>query len=154
MKKIIFLFITLITLQGFAQEVSKEYDKIGKFYHGVAIVWKNGLCGVIKSSGKEIVKPEYEKIRPFGSDGISYTTKEGKIGLLSIEGKVITENIYESIAPFRNGRALTKMNGLTGMINNKGKVLIPNEYQKITVGRYGDIRAVKDGREVMLDVKD
>ncbi|MBK7559632.1 MAG: WG repeat-containing protein [Chitinophagaceae bacterium] len=61
MKKIIFLFITLFTLQGFAQEVSKEYDKIGKFYHGVAIVWKNGLCGVIKSSGKEIVKPEYEK---------------------------------------------------------------------------------------------
>ncbi|MBK7559631.1 MAG: hypothetical protein IPI54_15925 [Chitinophagaceae bacterium] len=46
------------------------------------------------------------------------------------------------------------MNGLMGMINNKGKVLIPNEYQKITVGRYGDIRAVKDGREVMLDVKD
>ena len=89
MKKIIFLFLTLFTLQGFAQEVSKEYDKIGKFYHGVAIVWKNGLCGVIKSNGKEIVKPEYEKIRPFGSDGISYTTKEGKTGLLSIEGKVI-----------------------------------------------------------------
>ena len=154
MKKITFLFLTLFTLQGFGQEVSKQYDKIGKFYHGVAIVWKNGLCGVIKSSGKEIVKPEYEKIRPFGSDGISYTTKDGKIGLLTIEGKVLTPNIYESIGVFKNSYAITKMNGLVGMINKKGKVVVENEYQKITVGRYGDVRAVKDGQEVMLDIKD
>lgn len=154
MKKIIFVLLTLFTLQGFAQETSKQYDKIGRFSKGIAIVWKNGLCGIIKQNGDELVKPEYEKIGAFGPDALSYTTKEGKVGLLNLEGKVIVPNIYESIGAFKNYYAITKKNGMSGMINKKGKVVIKNEYEKISVGRHGEIRAVKEGKEIMLDIKD
>ena len=148
-----FLF-SFICLQGFAQEVSKEYDRIGKFDKGVALVWTNKLVGMIKTNGKEIVKPEYEKIGSFGSDNLAFTTKEGKIGIINLEGKVIVPNLYESISQFRGSYAMTKRDGLYGIINRKGKVLVDNKYQKLKLGKYGDVRAVKDGQEILLDIKD
>jgi len=154
MKKIIFLLLTLFTLQGFSQEVSKQYDRIGKFNRGVALVWKNGKVGLIKQNGKELAAPEYDKIGNFGGDALAFTTKDGKIGVINMEGKVIVQNLYESIAPFKNSYAITKKDGLYGMINKQGKVVIKNEYEKIRVGRYGDIRATKQGQEIMLDIKD
>jgi hypothetical protein len=154
MKKIIFLLLTILSLEGFAQEISKEYDRIGKFDKGVALVWKNKLVGLIKPNGKEIVKPEYEKIGSFGSDNLAFTTKDGKIGIINLEGKVIAPNIYESISPFHGSRAITKKDGLYGIINKQGKVLVENKYQKLKVGKYGDVRAIKDGQEILLDIKD
>lgn len=154
MKKMILLLLTVFTMQGFAQEVSKGYDRIGNFNRGVALVWKNGKIGLIKQSGKEIAKPEYDKISSFGGDAIAVTTKDGKIGLINMEGKVIAQNVYESIAPFRGAYALTKKDGLYGIINKQGKVVIDNKYEKLKLGKYGDVRAVKDGQEVMLDIKD
>lgn len=153
MKKIIFLFLALFSFRGFAQEVSKQYDKIGKFNKGIAIVWKNGHCGILSQDGKEIVKPIYDKIGSFGNDAIAYTTKDGKIGLLNLAGKVIVPNIYESISGFKGSFAITRRNGLAGMINKEGKVLIENKYEKITIGKNNVIRAVKDGQEMILDVK-
>lgn len=153
MKKIIFILFTLLTIRASAQEISKEYDRIGRFDRGVALVWKNKLVGMIKSNGKELVKPEYEKIGSFGGDNLAFTTRDGKIGVINMEGKVIVPNDYESIAPFKGAYAITKKNGLYGMVNKQGKVVIKNEYERIKVGRYGDIRAVKQGQEIMLDIK-
>jgi len=154
MKKMIFLLLTLFTLQTFAQEISKEYDRIGKFNKGVALVWKNKQVGLIRANGKELLKPEYEKIGSFGNDNLAFTTKEGKVGMVNLEGKVIIKNDYESIAPFKGSYAITKKDGLYGMVNKQGKVMIKNEYEKIKVGKYGDIRATKQGQEIMLDIKD
>ena len=150
----IFLLLTLFTLQSFAQEISKEYDRIGKFNKGVALVWKNKQVGLIRANGKELLKPEYDKIGSFGSDNLAFTTKEGKVGMVNLEGKVIIKNDYESIAPFKGSYAITKKDGLYGMVNKQGKVMIKNEYEKIKVGKYGDIRATKQGQEIMLDIKD
>jgi hypothetical protein len=154
MKKIIFLLLTIFTLPVFAQEISKEYDRIGRFDKGVALVWKNKLVGLIRANGKELVKPEYEKIGSFGSDNLAFTTKDGKIGIINLEGKVIVQNIYQSISQFNGSLAITKKDGLYGIINKKGKVLVENKYQKLKLGKYGDVRAVKDGQEVLLDIKD
>lgn len=154
MKRIFLLLLVLCSIQCLAQEISKEYDRIGKFNNGVAFVWKNKLVGMIRQNGKEIVKPQYEKIGSFGSDNLAFTTLNGKIGMISIEGKVIVQNIYESISSFRGSLAITKKDGLYGIINKKGKVLVENKYQKLKLGNHGDARAVKDGQEVLLDVKD
>ncbi|MBK8608619.1 MAG: WG repeat-containing protein [Chitinophagaceae bacterium] len=153
MKKIMLMLLTLFTLQSFAQEVSNRYDKIGKFNKGLAIVWKNGHCGIVTQAGVELVKPTYDKIGSFGNDAIAYTTRDGKIGMLNMEGKVIVPNIYESISGFKGYYAITKRNGLAGMINKQGKVLVENKYEKISIGKNGAIRAVLQGQEIMLDLK-
>lgn len=153
------LFILLVALWvshiwGQGKEVSKQYDKIGNFSKGVAVVWKNGKCGVITQDGREIIKPEYDRISSFGNDGLAYTWKNGLVGLVNIQGKVIVPNEYQSIGKFSGAYAITRKNGLAGMINKQGKVVIKNEYEKITIHKNGIIRGVKNGKEVILSIKD
>jgi hypothetical protein len=154
MKYILTLCSALFFLSATAQEVSGQYDKIGRFNQGVAIVWRNGHCGLLAQGGKEIVKPTYDKISGFGKDGIAYTWNQGLVGLINMQGKVIVPNIYGSISAFNGSFAITRKNGLAGMINKQGKVLIENKYEDIKLDRNGMIRAVKDGKEVILDMKD
>jgi len=153
MKKIIFLLVALFVIKGYGQEITKQYDKIGKFTHGIAIVWKNGHCGIIAQGGRELAKPEYDKIGSFGGDAIAYTIKEGKMGMINMEGVVIVPNIYDEISGFKGSYAITKKTGMLGLVNKQGKVLVPNKYEKLKIGKNGEIRAVKDGQEVVLDLK-
>jgi len=149
------LFILLFSHAIFAQEVSKSYDKIERFDQGVARVWIGGHCGLIsQATKKEIIPVIYDKIGSFGHDALAITSKDGMKGLITIEGKVIVGNIYTSIGDFHGPYAITRKNGLAGMINKQGKVLIENKYEEIRVEGNGIIRGKKDGKEVLLTVKD
>lgn len=154
MKKIFGLLLIALSFSAFAQEVTQQYDKIEKFNQGVAIAWKNGKCGLITQDGKEVIKPQYDRISGFGRDGIAYTTKKGLIGLINMTGKVIVDNVYGDIGRFNGPWAITRKNGLAGMINKQGKVLIENKYETIRVEKGGIIRGVIDGKEVILTLKD
>jgi hypothetical protein len=156
MKNFLYPLLMLLVLTGHAQtEASSQYDKIGSFNQGVAFVWKGGKMGLISQQGmKEIIKPEYDRISNFGRDAIAYTTKNGLVGLIDMQGHVIVGNIYGSISPFHGFYAITRKNGLAGMINKKGKVVVENKYEKIDIDRHGMVRAVINGKEVILEVKD
>ena len=153
MRIITVLILTLSLFATHAQEISKQYDKIGRFSQGVAVVWKNGKCGLISQAGKEIIKPQYDRISSFGNDGLAYTWKNGLVGLVNIQGKEIVKNEYQKIGKFNGFYAITRKNGLAGMINKRGNVVIKNEYEKITIHRNGVIRGVKDGKEVILTIQ-
>lgn len=154
MKSIIFPLFILGFILANAQEVTQQYDKIEKFNQGVAVMWKNGKCGLVTQSGKELIKPTYDNIGHFGRDGIAYTTKGGLMGMVNMTGKVIVDNIYGDIGRFNGFYAITRKNGLAGMINKQGKVLIENKYETIRVEKGGIIRAVINGKEVILTLKD
>ncbi|MBX2903935.1 MAG: WG repeat-containing protein [Chitinophagales bacterium] len=153
MKKLFSIILTVLTISAIAQ-VTHEYDKIGKFNQGVALAWKNGKVGLVSQDGKEIIKPQYEAISGFGRDGLAYTTKKGLKGLINMTGKVIVDNIYGDIGAFHGFWAITRKNGLAGMINKQGAVLVENKYETIKVEKGGIIRAIKEGKEVILNLKD
>ena len=154
MKYLTTLLLALIFLSSNAQELSKQYDKIGRFSQGVAVVWKNGKCGLISQAGKEIIKPQFDRISSFGKDGLAYTWKNGLVGMINIQGNVIVKNEYQKIGKFSGFYAITRKNGLAGLINKRGKVVIKNEYENITIHKNGIIRGVKDGKEVILTIKE
>ena len=154
MQKIILLSI-LIGLSslvfGQSTEISSKYDKIDKFDKEVAFVHKNGLIGLINSKGKEVIKPEYEKISAFGSDNIAYTTKGGLIGLIEINGKVLVDNKYDKIGSFKNNQAIVKKGDVFGVIDKTGKVIVDVKYNKLVFEKNGILKAVNaDGSEVLI----
>ncbi|MDF2449373.1 MAG: repeat protein [Bacteroidota bacterium] len=153
MKPIIILFTLFSFKVALAQsvEVSAKYDKIGKFEKGVAIVRKNGLVGVINTDGKEVIKPEYDKISAFGNDGIAYTRKKELVGLINREGKVIADNLYDYIGHFKGGNAIVRRNGLSGVITNEGKIIVDIKYDKLSCEEGGVIRATNaDGTMTLI----
>jgi hypothetical protein len=153
MKTLVLLFgmlsFQLITAQS--AEISGNYDKIGKFDKGIAIVHKSGLVGAINSEGKEVIKPEYERISNFGSDGLAYTHKNGMTGLISKQGKVIIDNQYEYIGRFKDGFATIRKNGLTGIVDKSGKIVVDIKYDKLKCEAGGVFKATNaDGSEVLV----
>lgn len=152
--KNIFLILAVLIYQALSAqstEVSGKYDKIGKFNKGIALVHKNGLVGVINVEGKEIIKPEYERISGFGDDGISYTYKNGLVGLISKEGQVIINNEYDYIGHFKDGYATIRKNGLTGIVDKNGKIVVDIKYERLTCEPGGVFKATNpDGTEVLV----
>jgi hypothetical protein len=148
------LLVSILSFQlAFAQsaEISGNYDKIGKFDKGIAIVHKNGLVGAINSEGKEIIKPEYERLSNFGADGVSYSYKKGMVGLISKEGKVIVDNKYDYIGHFKDGFATIRKNGLTGIVDRTGKIVVDIKYDKLKCEAGGVFKATNaDGSEVLV----
>ena len=152
MKKIILLILTLISLQSFSQqakEVSGNYDNIGKFYNGIAIVRLNGKVGAINGNGKEVIKPEWDKLTGFGKDGIAFAHRDGLVGLIDKNGKLIAKPIYQRISNFKYGRAIIMKDNLQGIIDMKGRVLVEPKYQKLVIDK-GMVRATENGKEVLL----
>jgi len=153
MKKIIaFLFVAFaVTTQG-QTEMSAKYDYIGKFNNGIAFVRTNGLVGVINSEGKEIIKPEWEKISGFGDDGVAYCYKATGVGLINREGVLLAQPIYERIGMFHLGRAIVLKNGHEGLIDKTGKQLLEPKYDKLKVEEGGIVRATENGKQQLLRV--
>jgi hypothetical protein len=152
--KTLILIVSILSFQFvYAQsaEISGNYDKIGKFENGVAIVHKNGLVGTINSDGKEIIKPEYERLSGFSKDGFSYSYKNGLVGLISKDGKVIVDNQYEYIGHFKDGFATIRKDGLTGIVDKSGKIVVDIKYNKLKCEAGGVFKATNaDGTEVLV----
>lgn len=79
-----------------------EYDAIGSFYEGRAIVRKDDKCGVIDINGKVIVPCTYSKILRFSegvavcqkdSDGWAFMDLNGRIVAKVAEGLDVTSDI-------------------------------------------------------------
>ena len=153
MKKIIFCLCALMSLQVVAQkEVSAKYDRIGKFFYGIAIVEIGGKKGAIDSTGKEVIKPEWESLTGFGKDGIGYARKNGKVGLIKSDGTLLLEPKYERIGGFKNGRAIISQGAFKGLVDFSGKVIIEPKYEHLKFEESGLVRAQQGGKEVLLKI--
>ena len=153
MKKIILGLCVLISVSASAQkEVSAQYDRIGHFYYGIAIVELNGKKGAIDSLGKEVIKPEWESLSGFGKDGIGFARKNGKVGLIKTDGTLLLEPKYERISGFKNGRAIICQGPFKGVVDFKGKIIIEPKYEHLKFEESGLVRARQGGKEVLLKI--
>lgn len=69
--------------------VPLDYDDIGHFCDGIAVVEKNNLFGLIDTNGKMLLRPICKEIKEFNTDGLAecslydrwiYIDKSGKLG--------------------------------------------------------------------------
>ena len=147
------LFSQLISAQS--KEISGNYDKIGKFVNGIAIVHKNGLVGAITADGNVLIKPEYDRISGFGGDSIAYTNKNGKVGLINKKGEVVIANEYDYIGHFKDGYATIRQKGRTGIVNERGKIVVDIKYERLSCEAGGVFKATNpDGTEVLVKKKE
>ena len=84
------------------------YPKVSGFSEGRAVVQKNGLCGYIDPSGKEIIPLEYSRCLDF-KDGKAVVYKGmRKAGVIDRNGQVIIEPSIDRLLLFAEGRGLVR----------------------------------------------
>jgi hypothetical protein len=113
-----------------------DYDTIGfptfpEFSGGLAIVHENNLYGFIDTTGKVVIKMQYEDCH-FFKEGLASFQKNKKWGFLDRTGKVVIEPQFDQAYFFENGIAEIRKfaegetddyPSLSGYVNKKGEVI-------------------------------
>ncbi len=138
---------------NYISEPKRVYDKIERFYEGMAVVSIGYNFGYIDTSFKEVVPLVYDYASDF-KEGFAVVKRREKYGIITKEGKIVIPLMYEKSAYFvTNGYAAVQLNGKWGFVNMENKTIVPFLYEEATFF-FENRAAVKlDGRWGYVDNK-
>ena len=117
-----------------------DYDYIGEFNQGIAIVIKNEKFGAMVMGGKEIIPPTFQYIAPF-DNGFADAIKNDKFVKINMSGNICIEDDgeliaipeqYDEVKEFHEGIASVCKDGQWGAIDRQGKEIVECKYQWIS----------------------
>ena len=98
---------------------------------------KKGKVGFVDSSGKEVIKCEYESAYPF-KNGHAIVCKSGKYGIINQSGENVLPIKYSKISSWNENLYLIKTGKTMGLADHSGKIILATKYTMITrSNRYG-----------------
>ena len=126
-----------LIIDTLGQEVSTERysDVIGYgFKNGVALVRKNGLCGMIDTNGNFVINPKFEDIHPAGivdeyfffrEEVQSQMNNNRFYGIARKDGTILLDAMLQNFDPdgFKNGLLMCVIEGRLSYIDRKGKII-------------------------------
>ena len=116
--------------------IKDNYDYIGEFHQGVAIVVKDDKYGAILVGGHEIIHPAYDYISPF-KDGYAKAFLKGVFKILNLAGQeckiyndqlIVIPTKYDSVRDFKNGYACVELNKKWGAIDTECKEIFEPQF--------------------------
>ena len=119
------------------EAISNSYKNNQMWYEeDVLKISKNGKCGLIDLSGKELLNIEYDSIEVVpGIKDILKVKKENKCGIINLEGKQILDINYLEISLLgkdsKSGFIVKNDQNLYGIINYSGEVGLECKYENI-----------------------
>lgn len=141
-------------------EPTLDYDYVGEFREGLAMVCKNQEIGFIDKGGKPVIPfGMYESINRSSmlhmqylfSEGLCAMIKNGKCGFMDRTGKTVIQPEYDDVSWFSEGLAAARKDGKWGFIDKSGVSVIPFEYDFVQLFSEGLVAAQKEGEFGYLD---
>lgn len=154
------------------EEIHLDYDYVGEFIDGFAMVSKNGLHGYINESLELVIPCTFKNARHFSCGRAPVSNDEKKWGVIDTTGKLILDYTYDFIEEFYDDRALVRINGIEdfsegrmfpfrvedrfGYIDVNGKKLTQVEYEGTSFGSkpnadYPHLVLKKDGECTLVN---
>ncbi|MFN3402520.1 MAG: WG repeat-containing protein [Cytophagaceae bacterium] len=124
------------------------FDSVHYHYFSNKMVfntWSGDKSGIYETTGKELLKCEFEEIVAAGT-GVLKVKKSGKWGIMKTNGTYITEPKYDQLSiDTPEWPAMAQMNGKIGIVNEKGEEILAIKYHSVKY--LGDnYYAVSDGK--------
>lgn len=121
--------------EEFANKI-KNYDKLGTFHEGLALVQRNGLWGYINTKGDEVIPCSYynAQFRYYGfnfSEGLAVVAdKNGKCGYINKKGEMVIKPQFDHATNFSEGIASVLSGHELNFIRKDGKFIkhLSNKY--------------------------
>jgi WG containing repeat len=98
--------------------VPPNFDWVGSFHQGRALVRSHGLYGYVDLEGRVVVKPQYQLAGDYWH-GFAEVDIGGKSGLIDREGRIVVRPEHARVLPFGSGAFWVK-DGLRRAIDNGG----------------------------------
>lgn len=110
-----------------------DSEEPGEFKEGLVKYTKNGKTGLIDSTNKVIIKPEYYEVKGFsqGRSFISLPDEElhHKWALIDDKGTIITPHLFKYVNEFSEDLASVKIGKLWIFIERNGNPLLNDKYR-------------------------
>ncbi|MBR0416186.1 MAG: WG repeat-containing protein [Firmicutes bacterium] len=103
-----------------------EYEEVGAFCDGLAVVKRNGKYGYINTANEIVIPIEYDSAYGAGS-GLAEVCRNGKHGFVDYENRQVLPFEYDDLSSFEGGVAYGIRNGEIYIIKEgtKGSVPVP-----------------------------
>ena len=119
-----------VQIIGNIYEAFIDYDILGNFNNGIAVVSKGQKFGIIDTTGQFVLKPTHDFIKSLGRYyGIQ---KKDKWTLINSSFETISDNDFESINMLRNKSFLIENDGRYGVMDQELNVIIECLYASIS----------------------
>ena len=138
-----------IDIQG--NELFKvEADDVKEFNNGLALFLRNGFWGAYDKNGKEIITPDFNKLKIL-TDDLLIARRDKKYAFLDHHNHTKTDFLYDKIYWEKDFPFVVKQDKKYGLLDQNLTKVIDTDYDKIGAfhGKYA--LAQKDGIYVLID---
>jgi hypothetical protein len=133
-----FCFVFLLLNANLYAQKKANWEDFVSFY-------RDGKWGFRKKSGGMVIKPEYEEVSEFFSEGLAAVKYKGEWGFIDETGEVVIPIRYKMAFYFREGLAHVYDGEKWGYIDKKNKTVIPFVYSVANPFINGEARVSLDG---------
>lgn len=123
-----------------------NFDEVGPFSEGLAMVKKDDKCGCVDKTGKVVIPLNYDYIDIF-SEGLAIARKNDKFGFIDRSGNEVVPFIYDYPASFKEGMAMVERANKKGFVDKTGKEVVPLIYDVADYFHEGLARVAKNGQD-------
>ena len=124
--------------------VRNNYQDIGIFKEGLALIKRDNKWGFADTTGKEVIAPVYDDAFAEGFiEGRAFVNINGKWGMIDKKGKRMPEPQFDEVYSYSNGFYSVKREELWNFISTDGKLLLPEWYTYVSSfnGGYASVQA-------------
>ena len=108
MKYSLLLGAIVISMTGYAQAWTKQYDHVDDCVCGLSLVGKSDKHGFVDKNGKLVVPLIYDEAMTF-SEGMAAVKQDGKWGYLDSTGKIVIPLKYADAMSFYENLTLSNL---------------------------------------------
>jgi len=120
--------------------IKPRFDEANDFEQGLATVCIGGRCGMIDSTGREVLPLKYRALAYF-HDGLAGASLDGqKYGYVDRTGVFVIAPTFAGVSDFSERRAVVVQGGKCALVNTKGTLLTPFKYQGMEAMKGGIAR--------------
>jgi len=108
------------------------------------IIDSNNKYGIINTSGKVTVSPEYDSIKYINSGDYYAATENGALEIIDTNGNVYLSGFYDDITSIDNDNVIVVKNGQYGIVTKDNAEVIAPSYSSLTHA-FADYYIAKQG---------
>lgn len=123
---------TLGKLNRFGDTIMQKRYRAFGYPQGEFMWYKtNGKYGLADTTGTILIKPIYEDLTYFSSNGLAVAKRNGKYGYINNKGDIIIDFKYDDARGFKYDLAPVKINSKWGFIDANGTFKIKPKFENI-----------------------
>ncbi|MDC7289638.1 WG repeat-containing protein [Blautia schinkii] len=142
----------LNSLAGGFRTLSGEYENISSTCGGYMFVEKEEVFGILDAVGKEMIRPQYEAVGLFGSNGFAPVKKDGAWYYIDSNNykRRAPDEKYEFLGVLNQGVIPAEKEGKWGYLNEDFKMISEFIYEDVTPMLDNMAAVKKDGKWALV----